>query len=132
MALDGFLLPIGGHKGVRVWLSYVSGPVGWPVVGWFLPDPCEVLGGCAGRTAEPWPFFIVIATKVLVSTQWLASRMSDFAAILHGGPAADANKPVLVPGEIELGHMARQRQHGIRIEAELLALLRQHAANCPG
>ena len=57
--------------------------------------------------------------------------MNDFAAILHDSPAADASKPVLVPGEIELGKMASQREHGIMVDASLLALLHKHAAKCP-
>jgi tripartite-type tricarboxylate transporter receptor subunit TctC len=35
--------------------------------------------------------------------------MHDFAAILHGSPAAEEGKPVIVPGEIELRNLARQR-----------------------
>lgn len=128
-ALDGFLLPIGGHKGyglallVDLFAGLLSGAAYLThVKSWVdAPEEPQNLGH----------FFILIDTKVLGSAQWLASRMTDFAAILHGSPAADASKPVLVPGEIELGQMARQRQHGIKIDAKLLALLRQHAANCP-
>ncbi len=39
--------------------------------------------------------------------------MNDFAAILHDSPPADPAHPVIVPGEIELRRMARQRQEGI-------------------
>lgn len=128
-ALDGFLLPIGGHKGyglallVDLFSGLLSGAAYLNhVKSWVdAPEEPQNLGH----------FFILIDTRVLGSAQWLASRMSDFAAILHGSPAADASKPVLVPGEIELNRMARQRQHGIKIDAELLALLRQHAAHSP-
>lgn len=128
-ALDGFLLPIGGHKGYGLALlvdlfagllssaAYLTHVKSWVDA----PEEPQNLGH----------FFILIDTRVLGSAQWLASRMNDFAAVLHGSPAADASKPVLVPGEIELGQMARQRQHGIKIDAQLLALLRQHAAHCP-
>ena len=37
-------------------------------------------------------------------------------------------KPVIVPGEIELRNMARQRSHGIDIDAAVLSLLQQRAA----
>lgn len=128
-ALDGFLLPIGGHKGYGLALlvdliagvlsggSYLTHVKSWADE----PEQPQNLGH----------FFILIDTSVLGSTQWLASRMNDFASILHGSPAADSGQPVLVPGEIELGKMASQRQHGIQIEAAVLALLRQHAAKCP-
>lgn len=126
-ALDGFLLPIGGHKGyglallVDLFAGLLSGAAYLTHVKSWVDAPQE--------PQNLGHFFILIDTKVLGSAQWLASRMTDFAAILHGSPAADASKPVLVPGEIELGLMARQRQHGIKIDTELLALLRQHAAN---
>lgn len=128
-ALDGFLLPIGGHKGYGLALlvdlfagllssaAYLTQVKSWVDA----PEEPQNLGH----------FFILIDTKVLGSAQWLASRMTDFAAILHGSPAADASKPVLVPGEIELSQMALQRQNGIKVDAQLLALLRQHAANSP-
>lgn len=128
-ALDGFLLPIGGHKGyglallVDLLAGLLSGAAYLTHVKSWLdaPEEPQNLGH----------FFLLIDTRLLGSAQWLASRMTDFAAILHGSPAADVGKPVLVPGEIELGQMARQRQHGIKIDAELLALLHRHAANCP-
>jgi ureidoglycolate dehydrogenase (NAD+) len=128
-ALDGFLLPIGGHKGYGLALlvdlfsgllsgaAYLSHVKSWVDA----PEEPQNLGH----------FFILIDTRVLGSAQWLTERMSDFAAILHGSPAADASKPVIVPGEIELGQMARQRQSGIKLDATLLALLHQHAAKAP-
>jgi LDH2 family malate/lactate/ureidoglycolate dehydrogenase len=57
--------------------------------------------------------------------------MNDFAAILHGSPAAEDGKPVLVPGEIELGKMKDQRENGIHMPADVMALLHKHAANAP-
>jgi LDH2 family malate/lactate/ureidoglycolate dehydrogenase len=124
-ALDGFLLPIGGHKGYGLALvvdmlagllsgaAYLSHVKSWVDA----PDEPQNLGH----------LFILIDTKFLGSGEWLASRMTDFAAILHGSPAADPTKPVIVPGEIELGRMAQQRRDGIPIDAELLALLNKHA-----
>jgi len=128
-ALAGFLLPIGGHKGyglallVDLFSGLLSGAAYLNhVKSWVdAPEEPQNLGH----------FFILIDTQVLGSAQWLTERMTDFSAILHGSPAADISKPVLVPGEIELGQMARQRQHGIRISAELLELLRRHANNSP-
>ena len=128
-ALDGFLLPIGAHKGyglallVDMFAGLLSGAAYLThVKSWVeAPEVPQNLGH----------FFILINTKMLGSSQWLTDRMNDFAAILHDSPAADASKPVLVPGEIELGKMAHQREHGILLDASLLALLRQHAAKCP-
>lgn len=129
VALDGFLLPIGGHKGYGLALlvdllagllsdaAYLTHVKSWVDA----PDEPQNLGH----------FFILINTRLLGSTEWLTRRMNDFAAILHDSPPADPSKPVLVPGEIELGKMARQRKDGISISAEVIALLQQHADNAP-
>ena len=125
-ALDGFLQPIGGHKGyglallVDLFAGLLSGAAYLTHVKSWLdaPDQPQNLGH----------FFILIDTRVLGSTAWLTSRMNDFAAILHGSPAAESGKPVLVPGEIELASMARQRAEGIRIDSDVMALLLQYAA----
>ncbi len=128
-ALDGFLLPIGGHKGYGLALlvdmmagllsdaAYLTHVKSWVDA----PDEPQNLGH----------FFILINTRLLGSTTWLTNRMNDFAAILHDSPAATPGKPVLVPGEIELAKMKDQREHGIPMPADVMALLRQHAANAP-
>jgi LDH2 family malate/lactate/ureidoglycolate dehydrogenase len=128
-ALDGFLLPIGGHKGYGLALlvdllagllsnaAYLTHVKSWVDA----PDEPQNLGH----------FFILINTRLLGSTTWLAERMNDFAAILHDSPAAEAAKPVLVPGEIELAKMKDQREHGILMPSDVMALLRTHAANAP-
>lgn len=124
-ALDGFLLPIGGHKGYGLALmvdlfagllsnaAYLTHVKSWVDA----PDEPQNLGH----------FFLLIDTRRLGSTQWLTERMNDFAAILHASPAADPARPVIQPGEIELAKLARQRAHGIEVAADVLALLRQHA-----
>ncbi len=124
-ALDGFLLPIGGHKGYGLALmvdlfagllsnaAYLTHVKSWVDA----PDEPQNLGH----------FFLLIDTRRLGSTQWLAERMNDFAAILHASPAANPARPVIQPGEIELAKLARQRAHGIEVAADVLALLRQHA-----
>lgn len=125
-ALDGFLLPIGGHKGYGLALlvdlfagllsnaAYLTHVQSWVDA----PDAPQNLGH----------FFILIDTRRLGSTEWLAQRMQDFAALLHESPAADPMRPVIVPGEIELDKMAKQRESGIVLDAAVVALLQEHAA----
>jgi ureidoglycolate dehydrogenase (NAD+) len=126
-ALDGFLQPIGGHKGyglallVDMFAGLLSGAAYLThVKSWVdAPEEPQNLGH----------FFVLFDTKVLGSPQWLTERMTDFASILHDSPATNAAQPVIVPGEIELKKMAEQRETGIHIDAATLALLRHHATN---
>lgn len=125
-ALDGFLLPIGGHKGYGLALvvdlfagllsdaAYLTHVKSWSDE----PNQPQNLGH----------FFILIDATLLGSTQWLSARMRDFTTILRDSPAADPSRPVLVPGEIELGKLGRQRQSGITMDAETVALLRRVGA----
>lgn len=125
-ALDGFLLPIGGHKGyglaliVDLFAGVLSGAAYLThVKSWVdAPDQPQDLGH----------FFFVIDTRTLGSTDWLAERMNDFTEILHSTPAADPASPVLVPGEIEMQKLARQRRDGITIDPETLSRLQAYAA----
>jgi LDH2 family malate/lactate/ureidoglycolate dehydrogenase len=124
-ALDGFLLPVGGHKGYGLALlvdmfagllsnaAYLTHVKSWVDA----PDEPQNLGH----------FFILIDTRLLGSAQWLSERMMDFAAILHDSPAVDAARPVIVPGEIELKKMAQQRADGIVLDPATITLLMQHA-----
>jgi LDH2 family malate/lactate/ureidoglycolate dehydrogenase len=128
-ALDGFLQPVGGHKGYGLALlvdlfagllsdaAYLTHVKSWVDA----PNEPQNLGH----------FFILIDTSRLGSAAWLQERMRDFAAILHDSPAVDAKRPVLLPGEIELGKMHAQRASGIRLDATTLALLHNYADRVP-
>ena len=124
VALDGFLLPIGGHKGYGIALlvdlfagllsnaAYLTHIKSWQDA----PDEPQNVGH----------FFILIDTKVLGSPEWLAQRMNDFASILTDSPPIDPSKPVIVPGSIELDRMAQQRQSGIEISLETIKQLQKY------
>jgi LDH2 family malate/lactate/ureidoglycolate dehydrogenase len=53
--------------------------------------------------------------------------MIDFANILMDSPPADSDKPVIVPGMIELAKLEKQRKEGIEMSSETLQLLKQYA-----
>jgi LDH2 family malate/lactate/ureidoglycolate dehydrogenase len=120
-ALDGFLLPIGGYKGYGLAL----------VVDLFA----GVLSGAAYLTrVQTWVdapatrqdlghFFFVIDTSRLGSTAWLAERMDDFVEILHSTPPADAAKPVMVPGEMQMERFEQQRRDGIAMDEGVLEMM---------
>jgi ureidoglycolate dehydrogenase (NAD+) len=125
-ALDGFLLPAGAHKGyglalaVDLFAGALSGSSYLTHVRSWLDEPSEPSG--LGH------FFILLDTRRLGSSDWLAHRMADFAAILHATPAADPEQPVRLPGEMELSKLERQRREGIEIPDPVLAKLRELAS----
>jgi ureidoglycolate dehydrogenase (NAD+) len=125
-ALDGFLQPIGGYKGYGLALvvdlfagllanaAYLTHVKSWS-------DEPEAPGNLGH-------FFLVFDTRMLGSAAWLAERMADFSRILHETPASDPARPVLLPGEIEMNNLERQRREGIAIDAELVAKLEAYAS----
>ncbi|WP_277587930.1 Ldh family oxidoreductase [Pseudomonas chlororaphis] len=125
-ALDGFLLPIGGHKGYGLALivdllagllsnaAYLTHVKSWVDA----PDEPQNLGH----------FFILIDTARLGSSEWLKERMTDFASILHQSPPVDSGSPVIVPGEIELKKMQRYLKEGVPVDSATKLLLDQYAS----
>lgn len=124
-ALQGFLLPVGGHKGYGLALvvdllagvlsgaAFLSNVKSWVD----SPDQPQDLGH----------FFMLIDCARLGGDEWLQARMDEFARILHETPPVDAEAPVLLPGEREMQHFHRQRREGIAVERELLDKLREFA-----
>ena len=49
--------------------------------------------------------------------------MDDFVEILHSTPPADAAKPVMVPGEMQMERFAQQRRDGIAMDEAVLEML---------
>ena len=125
-ALDGFLLPIGGYKGyglaliVDLFAGLLSGASYLTHVKSWQDEP--------GAPQGLGHFFLLVDTRRLGTGEWLAERMADFAAILHSTPPADAARPVLLPGEIELGRRERQLREGLNLEPGVVEKLEALAA----
>jgi len=124
-ALDGFLQPMGGYKGyglalmVDLFAGVLSDAAYLTHVKSWMDEPQEP--GNLGH------FFMLLDTRRLGSTDWLAQRMADFAAIVHETPPADPRVLVKLPGEIELANLARHRRDGIEIDPALRATLEGYA-----
>ena len=124
-AVEGFLMPFGGYKGyglavmVDLFAGVLSGADYLTRVGNWIDAP--------QRPQKIGHFFIVIDTKRVASSEWLAARMADFAAIIHDTPPADPARPVVLRGEIEMGHFERQRRDGMDVDPALVAKLAQWA-----
>jgi len=120
-ALDGFLQPMGGYKGygLALMVDLLAGVMSdaaylTHVKSWVdAPDEPQNLGH----------FFLLMDTKVLGPSGWLLNRMKDFLSILHASEPANPERPVLVPGEMELARMRDRLRDGIEVDATLMRLL---------
>lgn len=123
IALQGFLLPMGGYKGYGLSLcvdllagvlsnaAYLTHVSSWVDA----PDAAQDLGHS----------FILIDTKKMMPAQKLKSRMTDFEKILHETPATDPQVPVMLPGEREMKYLKTAISDGINLPAALVEKLRQ-------
>ncbi|HET6500686.1 MAG TPA: Ldh family oxidoreductase [Amycolatopsis sp.] len=120
-ALEGFLLPIGGHKGyglalmVDLFAGLLSGAGYLTRVSSWNEHP--------ERPQDLGHVFIVIDTRRLLPAETLTGRVDDFVSVLHDTPPADPGRPVQVPGERELAEYHRQSAHGIDLPDEDLHTL---------
>ena len=125
-ALDGFLLPIGGHKGyglaliVDLFAGLLSGAAYLTHVSSWADNP--------EAPQDLGHFFLLVDCARLGPPDGLAARMRDFAAILHDTPPADPAAPVLLPGEIEQDRLDIHRRDGLALDPALLARLEALAA----
>ncbi|MBC9206369.1 Ldh family oxidoreductase [Roseomonas aerophila] len=119
--LEGFLLPMGGHKGygLAVMVDLLAGLLSGAaylthVQAWDKnPEAAQNLGHV----------FILIDTTKLHSADWMRERMADFGAILRDTPAADPAQPVMAPGDREMALYARSKRDGVTVAtADLDAL----------
>jgi LDH2 family malate/lactate/ureidoglycolate dehydrogenase len=115
-ALAGLLLPIAGHKGyglavmIDMFAGLLSGASYLDRVSSWSNDP--------GVAQDLGHLFVVFDTAVLTDETTLHERVEDFVTILHGTPAADPARPVLIPGEPEMTNYHRQLREGITLAAE--------------
>ena len=129
-ALNGFLQPVGGHKGYGLALAVdliaglLSGAAYLSHVKSWVDNPEE--------PQNLGHYFLLIDVGRLGTPDWLAERISDFTSILHDTPSADPHVPVELPGEREMQSFRRARTQGITLSKDLLMALEELSHKQPG
>lgn len=118
-ALEGFLLPFGGHKG--------SG----------LSQAVDLLAGVLSGARflteiSPWTdyperpcgtghFFLLLDPARLLGAEPYAAAMARFSALIRETPPADPAQPVQIPGEREQRRRAEALKNGVELPLDLMA-----------
>lgn len=124
-ALDGFLQPLGGHKGyglsvmIDLFAGVLSGASYLTHISSWDKEP--------ERPQDLGHVFFLLDTSKLGAAATRSVRMTDFAEILHSTPPTDAARPVRLPGEFELDRYHRQLRNGVAVADEVLARLTELA-----
>ncbi len=115
---NGFLLPVGGHKGYGLALV-IDLLCGVLTGGAFLhglkgmykyPDDPSLTGH----------FFIAINPLALMEKELFQERMDDFYQQIKASPMWDSSREMLMPGEIEYRTEQKRKQEGIILSEELI------------
>jgi LDH2 family malate/lactate/ureidoglycolate dehydrogenase len=121
-AFDGFLLPVGGYKGLG--LSYVvdilSGLITGGVFGWDIKSMYR-------HRDEPsltCHFMIAIDALAIMDRAEMEERMAAFHERIKTSPMWDDSKGMYLPGEIEYRTSLDRRRDGIPISGNLYDDLR--------
>ncbi len=116
-AFEGFLLPVGGHKGlglaytIEILTGLISGGV-------FL----EAMKGMYKYPNDPSltsHMMIAVNISAIMDKNELQKRMTDFIQTIHSSPMWDQSKEMLIPGELEYRTMQERKQKGIPIPNNL-------------
>lgn len=126
-AFKGFLLPVGGHKGlglaytIEILTGVISGGV-------FL----EAMKGMYKYPDDPSltsHLMVAVNLSAIMDQNDIQTRMTDFIQTIHNSPMWDQSKEMLIPGEIEYRTMQQRKQRGIPLSnnlyEELVALAKE-------
>jgi LDH2 family malate/lactate/ureidoglycolate dehydrogenase len=125
-ALDGMLLPMGGHRGFGLALLWevltgvlaasttFSTDVGWP--------------GDTSRPQGVSMLLLVVDPTVSMPYETFAARMDDLVDRIHGSRRAAGADEIRLPGERAARTMTERRTDGIPLRPALLTRLRAIAA----
>jgi ureidoglycolate dehydrogenase (NAD+) len=124
-ALNGFVLPIGGHKGYGIALAVdiLAGVLS----GGAVADEVNSLFKQKVNPQRVGHFFIVIDPKVTIGLELYYERMEALCAAMKSCRSQDGDTSILLPGEIEADKAEKYRQSGVPIENDFLTSLRHLA-----
>ena len=130
-AFEGFLLPLGGHKGFG--LSLVVDLLCGVITGGAFQFGVNSMYGSPDEPSHTGHMMIVIDPTVAIGRDEYMERMAAFYSAIKGSPMWQDDKEMFLPGEIEHRERARRAAEGIPLPAdlarELVELGKQHGVD---
>ncbi|MCP5100876.1 MAG: Ldh family oxidoreductase [Chloroflexi bacterium] len=116
-AFAGFLLPLGGHKGLG--LSYVVDILSGLITGGAFQHQLKSMYKHPDDPSLTGHFMIVINPLALMSQEEMQTRMAAFYDTIKASPMWDASNEMLLPGEIEYRTTQARLKNGIPLPSAL-------------
>lgn len=112
-AFDGYLLPMGGHKGLG--LSYVVDILSGLITGGVFGKEMKSMYANPEEPSLTGHFMIAIDISKIISKEAMKERMKEFYDGLKATPMWDEKAEMLMPGEIEYRREQERRKNGIPV-----------------
>ncbi len=116
-AFAGFLLPVGGHKGLG--LSYVIDILSGLITGGVFQHSMKSMYKHRDEPSLTSHFMIVINPLAIMNQEEMESRMEDFYQTIKASPMWDDSREMMLPGEIEYRTAVSRRANGIPLPINL-------------
>jgi LDH2 family malate/lactate/ureidoglycolate dehydrogenase len=117
VGFKGFLLPMGGHKGLG--LSLLVDILCGVITGGSFQNELKSMYVYPKEASHTAHLMLVINPLCLMSREQLKCRMADFFETVKQSPMWDADSEMLLPGEIEYRKEKERLAYGIPIPAAL-------------
>jgi LDH2 family malate/lactate/ureidoglycolate dehydrogenase len=116
-AFKGFLLPVGGHKGLG--LSYAVDILCGLITGGVFQHQMQSMYRQPDEPSLTGHFMIVINPAAIISREDMAARMAEFQATVKASPMWNESQEMLLPGELE--HRVAQKRvvNGVPLPPDL-------------
>ena len=116
-AFKGFLLPVGGHKGLG--LSYVVDILCGLITGGVFQHQMKSMYKHQDDPSLTGHFMIVLNPEAVISREDMAARMGQYQATIKASPMWNESQEMMLPGEIEYRTAQKRAAGGIPLPPEL-------------
>jgi LDH2 family malate/lactate/ureidoglycolate dehydrogenase len=122
-AFAGFLLPVGGHKGLA--LSYAVDVLSGVITGGAFQQQLKSMYAQADDPSSTGHLMMAINLEAIISREAMAARMVQFQKTVKASPMWDEDAEMLLPGELEHRTMQEREVTGIPLPQQLYEELKE-------
>ncbi len=122
-ALEGFLLPIGGYKGLG--LAYAVDILSGVITGGLFADQMRSMYHDPDIPSLTGHFMVAMDISAWISPEEMGKRMEYYHHFIQGIPIADGVSPLIFPGELEALQEKKRRKEGIPVPISTMKTLKQ-------
>lgn len=119
IGFEGFLLPLGGHKGFG--LSLMVDILCGVLTGGAYQFGIKSMYANPDETSETCHMFIVIDPDAFLGRDQMEARLADMHKTIKASPMSDKGGRMLLPGELEHETMVARLRDGLPMPAPLVA-----------